>query len=76
MPVPISPKLTKYMELIKIIKEKIIIRKDALITANNIMKSVKSIYNNLNFFEEVEIAKKLFLQNPLKYNKKKIIIII
>ena len=81
MPIPINPKLTKYVELCKIIKEELnnnskkIIQENVLQTAMNVLNDVKQIYGNLDFFESINIGKKLYKENPSKYNKSEKIII-
>jgi len=83
MPIPFNPKLTKYFELCKIIKEELnnsskkIIQKDVLQIAMYILNDVKEIYGKLEFCESVDQGKKLYKENPSKYNKfEKIIITI
>ena len=83
MPIPINPKMTKYMELYKIIQDdfknnsKIITKEEILLTATNIIKDIQKIYGKLDFFESVEIAKKLYIRKSSKYDiSKKIIITI
>jgi hypothetical protein len=83
MPIPFNPKLTKYIELCKIVKEELnnnskkIIQEDVLQIAMNVLKDVTEIYGKLDFFDSVNIGKKLYKENPSKYNKfEKIIITI
>ena len=81
MPIPINPKLTKYVELLKIIKEefnndsKKIIQEDVLRVAMNILNDVKEVYGKLDFSDSVNIGKKLYKENPSKYNKSEKIMI-
>ena len=83
MMIQVNPKLTKYIELCKIVKEELnnnskkIIQEDVLQIAMNVLKDVTEIYGKLDFFDSVNIGKKLYKENPSKYNKfEKIIIII
>ena len=70
-----------YVELLKIIKEefnndsKKIIQEDVLRVAMNILNDVKEVYGKLDFSDSVNIGKKLYKENPSKYNKSEKIII-
>jgi len=64
-----SPKLIKWQEFTKIVREHsanktlIFISKVAII----VLDEVKDKHTDLDFMKQVDIAKDLFLQNPEKY---------
>jgi len=77
-----SPKLIKWQEFIKIVREHSINKTINFISkvAIMVLDEVKNKQTDLDFMNQVDIAKELFIQNPEKYYdseyKKKIHIII
>ena len=64
-----SPKLIKYMELTKLVREYssnktlIFVSKVAI----SVMNEVKKAYPNVDFMNQVDIAKELFMRTSKKY---------
>ena len=77
-----SPKLIKWQEFIKIVREHSINKTINFVSkvAISVLGDVKDKYIDLDFMNQVDIAKELFLQTPQKYYdskyKRKIHIII
>ena len=64
-----SPKLVKWMELTKLVREYSPNKTLNFISklAIKIFEEVKNKHTNLDFMKQVDIAKDLFVQNPEKY---------
>ena len=64
-----SPKLIKWQEFIKIVREHSINKTINFISkvAIMVLDEVKNKQTDLDFMNQVDIAKELFIQNPEKY---------